>query len=138
MTSEEYSSLLLSPRADVRELAIRAQARLLAQPNTAAERWLQRVQAGDKGELDQLDAQRVHVCVHVGNGPHGEWELCWEGTVFPGYFFAEDGSLLWKGLSVWRKAFLLAGTGAADANALWYSGEPVVLRLASEEEADED
>jgi hypothetical protein len=136
MTSEEYRSLLLSPRADVRELAIRAQSRLLAQPITLAERWLERVQAGC--ELDQLDAQPVHVCVHGGNGPHGEWELCWEGTVFPGYFFAEDGSLLWKGLSVWRKASLLGGTGAADAKALWYSGEPVVLRLASEEETEEE
>jgi hypothetical protein len=139
MTAEEYSLLLLSPRADVRELALRAQSRLLAQPITAAERWLERVQAAGKGELDQFnsgDAQRVHVCVQAGNGPYGEWEACWEGAVFPGYFFPEDGSLLWKGLFVWRKAVLLAGTGAADPKALWYSGEPVVLRLASEEEID--
>jgi hypothetical protein len=132
--------LLNSPRPDVRELALRASSRLIAQPLTAAERWLEAVHSHGEGILKQLkpdEAQPVGVCVHTGDSPYGEWEMFWEGTLFLGYVFA-DGSLLWKGLSVWRRAFLLAGTGAADADALWYSAEPVVLRRATEEEIDQD
>jgi hypothetical protein len=46
--------------------------------------------------------------------------------------------LLWKGLFVWRRAILLAGSGALDADALWYSAESVVLRRATEEEINEE
>ena len=139
MTTEDYGLLLRSPRPDVRELALRAHSRLIAEPITAAEQWLEAVQADGEGVLKQLkrgEAQPVGVCVHTGEGPYGEWEMLWEGTVFRGYVFA-DGSLLWKGLFVWRRAILLAGTGAADADALWYSAEPVVLRRATEEEINQ-
>ena len=64
MTTEDYGLLLRSPRPDVRELALRAYPRLIAESITAAEQWLEAVQADGEGVLKQLkrgEAQPVGV-----------------------------------------------------------------------------
>lgn len=141
LSATDISVLLATPAGSIREHALRALPRLADRIPTVSDRWLIRVVEGKEAALEQLrrcsgvEFWPVVACAWEHSLSSREFRA--GGELFPAFHFEEDRSVLWNARLSWRAARSLTSGEQTGDGALWHSPEPVLLRLASDEELDD-